>query len=107
MTLPQFFSLYVAVGGGLVFAGVVLAHSRHMPNLVDVFQVVLAIAAISAGVSLCAKALDITTQLGDLADDRLTILLGGFAVAWVALTTIVDVTRKAIRNQSVGVTDDD
>jgi len=27
--------------GGLVFAGVVLAHSRHMPNLVDVFQVVL------------------------------------------------------------------
>lgn len=102
MSLPQYFSLYVAVVGGLVFAIYVVVQRRELPNLVDVFQIVLAVAAISAGVSLCAKALTSRTKLGDLEDARLTVLLGGFAVAWVAMTTIVDIVRRHAMPQPKG-----
>jgi hypothetical protein len=95
MTVPQNLALALALLAGVAFAIYAGTQTKALPSLVDVFQVVLGVAAIYSGCALCYKVLKSTTKMGDLADSRLMIALGGVAVAWVALTTIIDVVRKS------------
>ena len=90
---PNLF-VYAALLLGVVFLIYSLYESKKLPLLTDLFAVMLSVAAAYSGIELCFLVLEGTKTLGDFEDQRLLIVLGGIAVFWVALLTVITMFKQ-------------
>lgn len=86
--------IYVALTLGVIFVIYALVSSSKLPNLADVFSVMLAVAAGYSGIDLCYLVLEGSKSLGDFQDQKLVIILGGISVFWVSLTTVINNVKE-------------
>lgn len=91
--------IYISLIGAVVFIGFTLLRTRSLPLLAELFEVMLSLTAAQAGVALCIDVIQGAKSLGGYSDQRFTIILGGVAVFWVALITIIKLV-KSVLNRS-------
>ena len=95
-SLPNLF-IYIALAAGLIFVCYSLYVSKKLPILTDLFSVILAVAAAYSGIELCFLSLDSAKSLGDFENQKLVIILGGVAVFWVSLLTVISSVNQVKR----------
>ncbi len=97
---PNLF-IYIALISGLLFVSYSLYQSKKLPVLTDLFTVMLSVAAAFSGIDLCYLVLEGSKVLGDFSDQKLVIVLGGVAVFWVSLLSIINSCKQIVLRQEV------
>ena len=97
---PNLF-VYIALVVGAVFLLYSLYYSKRLPLLTDLFAVMLSVAAAYSGIDLCYLVLEGSKKLGDFENQKLVIILGGLAVFWVALLTIISAFKQVQIRQAI------
>ncbi|NMR27441.1 hypothetical protein HH219_18185 [Pseudoalteromonas sp. NEC-BIFX-2020_015] len=92
-TQPNLF-IYVSLIFGVLFVCFSLYKSKKLPILTDIFMVILSVAAAFSGIDLCYLVLEGSKGLGDFTDQKLVIVLGGVAVFWVSLLSIINSCKQ-------------
>lgn len=85
--------IYIALFGAAGFIAYTLTRTRSLPLLAEIFELMLSLTAAQAGVALCVDVIAGAKSLGGYADQRFTIILGGVAVFWVALITLIKLIK--------------
>jgi len=93
--------IYIALVGALFFVGFALLRTRALPLLAEIFELMLSLTAAQAGIALCIDVIQGTKSLGGYADQRFSIILGGVAVFWVALITLIKLMKGVINRSKL------
>lgn len=93
--------IYIALLGAVAFVVFTLVRTRTLPLLAELFELMLSLTAAQAGIALCIDVIQGTKSLGGYADQRFTIILGGVAVFWVALLTLVKLIKSVINRSKL------
>lgn len=93
--------IYFSLIGGFIFVLFSLLKAKRLPNLTDLFTVMLSLAAAYSGIDLCYLVLDGTKTLGGFSDQKLIIILGGIAVFWVSLLSIISSCKQVFEREII------
>lgn len=94
MSTSQNSLIIVALVCGAAVALYVRLRVRASVTLTDFFVVMLSAQGMYTGVLLCVGVLDGSKNLGDFANERLTLVVGGIAVVWISATSIWDLVKR-------------
>lgn len=93
--------IYIALLGAMLFVIFTLACTRALPLLAEIFELMLSLTAAQAGIALCIDVIQGAKSLGGYSDQRFTIILGGVAVFWVALLTLIKLVKSVINRSKL------
>lgn len=92
-------SLYVGIAFGIFFLGFTGVKYRKFPEFVEIAAIILSCIGAVIGIDLGYVVLTVDDGgLGKLAEYRVQITLGAFAVIWTAINSIVKTCQQAIKS---------
>ncbi len=106
MLSPLNIPIYAAFLVYAVISWIVKSRYGSWLGLADAVIIWLSVAAVYSAGELCCRILWGSGNLGDFAESRIIIFLGGFAVIFVSITAIGDVLKKQASITSGSVTPD-
>jgi hypothetical protein len=80
--------LYGCILSGLIVVAYLL-YKRTKSELKNAIVIVPSCFGVFAGFKICCWTLDSKINLGQLKDDKLYLVLGGFSVIWISIETII------------------
>lgn len=94
---PTLAGLYIGISIGFMFLGYSLIKYRKAPDFMQIAVIILSCCGAIVGLDLGYIGLTVdNSSLGELASQRVPVVLGALAVIWTAIETLVKTCKQSI-----------